>query len=242
MEIILSDVRGGVSAAPDAETIQREILGRLQAITAVSSETEQNLAVGVIRSTNEVLTSVAKTGNEIRTPIRVQLQKVLTIESGFCNPIFTEVDRVKALLVQFHDQEEIRKAQLELAKQEEIRRLQAQEADLHRAAEAIAAAPDVSVDDAAEVMALRDKAEDAAVEAISVAMTPVLASVKPKGVSAPRPWKWEFTDKNAAYAAHPEFFELTEKKLVIRDAVSEGGFSCPGMRCWQETRIDIRKQ
>lgn len=246
MDIILSNVNGGVSLAPDANAKQQEILASLAAITVVTSEAEQAAAVLATQKALEVVKSVEAAGMEIRRPVRGILDNIMSLEKGFNVPIKVETDRIRGMINAFQQGELLRVAAEETARQEQLRQLQAQQAALTQQADAITAglpttteAAHIGNDAANEALALRDLAEDVAVETLAVAMQDKPAPAKAVGLAVGRVWRWEVTDPAAAYAAHPEFFDLKEKKAVIKGSVHEG-FQCPGMRVWQEIDTKIR--
>ena len=246
--LILSTVGGGVSLAPDAPAKQRAIVAALDAISTISTPQELANAVSVCQHGQALVKQVEQVGDDIRKPVRSIISRVLEIEHVFNRPIENGVKRVKAAIKQYQDAQELRAIEEARLRAEQIRQLQAQEEALNQQATQI----ESQLPESAEVaeltnpqefqkaVELRSQAEDVAVEAIGVAMLPAPAVVKPAGLVGRKVWRWEITDKTAAFAARPDFFELVEKKLVIRAALGEA-FDCPGIRAWQETDTQIRQ-
>jgi len=246
--LILSTVGGGVALAPAAPAQQRAVVAALDAIGQISTPEQLANAVAVCQHGQALVKQVEKVGDEIRKPVRGILANVLEIQNNFNRPIELGIKRVKLAIKQHQDAEEIRVAEENRRRDEQIRQLQEKEEELNRQAVQIESQlPDTA--EVAEVtnpqefhkaIELRGQAEDVAVEAIGVAMLPAPAVTKPAGLVGRKVWRWQVEDKAAAYAAHPEFFELVEKKLVIRVALGDA-FDCPGIRAWQETDTQIRQ-
>jgi hypothetical protein len=248
--LILSTVGGGVSLAPDAPSRQRAICEALDAVLATHVRTPEQQAKAVLACQHglALIKEVEKVGQIIRKPVRDIAANILDIETRFNRPIENKIKLVKLELKEFNDREEIRVAEEERQKAETLRRLQAEEEALKQ--EAITVEATLPATEAvAEIthpveyqkaIDLRNQAEDVAVEAISVAMMPTPAVAKPQGLINKKPWRYEVTDAAAAYADHPSYFTLVENKLAIKADLGEN-FQCAGIRCWQETDIQIRQ-
>ena len=252
MDIILANIRGEVSLAPDAGAEQLRILAALNCVQVVSNNAEQDVAVLAIQQhALDVISAVETIGDGLRKPAREYAAKIMKLEKEFLAPIKDEKKRITETLIgPFQEREQIRLRREELSRLEEIRQLQAKQADLEREATAVESAipaDNVSEDgildpDAANrALALREQAEDVEVETLAVAMLDKPEASKSQGLAVGKVWKWAFTNMEQAYAAHPEFFKLEEKKAVIKGCLHEG-FTCPGMRTWQEIDPRIRRQ
>lgn len=241
MNVILSNVSGVISLAPDAMDRQRSVLAITGAITAIESAEQQAAAVLAIQNAREIVGAVEEVGTNLRRPIRAYADEIMTKEKEFNGPIKADIERLRTLIGEFQQREVVRVAQEEAARHAEITRLQHVQ-NLLEQQQIAAVTSGPTNDDAANIsLALASQAEDAAVETLAVAMSPRPVAATATGLSVKAVWQWAFTDKAAAYMAHPEFFELTEKKLVIRQVVSDG-FECPGMRVWKVSNPVIRKK
>jgi hypothetical protein len=216
--------------------------------THVRTPEQQTKAVLACQHGLALIKEVEKVGAVIRQPVRAIAANILDIETRFNRPIENKIKLVKLELKEFSDREELRVAEEERQKSETLRRLQAQEEELKQqavAVEAILPATDAIAElthpvEYQKAIDLRNQAEDVAVEAISVAMMPAPAVAKPQGLINKKPWRHEVIDAALAYAERPEFFNLVENKLRIKADLGEN-FQCAGIRCWQETDIQIRQ-
>lgn len=69
---------------------------------------------------------------------------------------------------------------------------------------------------------------------------PAVTVSKPSGSVVKDVWVFEVTDAALAYKSRPEFFELTERKSVISQAIASGLRDCPGLRIYQTLKTGVR--
>lgn len=118
-------------------------------------------------------------------------------------------------------------------------------AEMERRAEAARAAALAETERLQREAAAREEEEKRSADAIASAresqIVPASAPTAVKGQKVETEIKFEVTDAARLFRSHPEFFELKERKSVIKSAIGAGRITIPtcpaGLRMWEEVVV-----
>jgi flagellar biosynthesis GTPase FlhF len=82
--------------------------------------------------------------------------------------------------------------------------------------------------------------EAAKLQQAEIFRAPAPAVTRAAGASVQTPWTYEVVDIKALYAACPDLVELSVKRSEVLALIRSGTREIPGLRIYQETRINVR--
>jgi len=243
---------------PDsALQVRNAMVAQTSGIVSIANANEQAVAVNVLRSVKSTLKAVEATRKLVKQPFLDASRHVDKLANDHVEIMKTEHDRVLRLIDAFQKKEDERVAEEERRRNAEIARLAREAEEKRLEAERAAAAAQQPApaadgqpvpsqqeeDDALKANLQLANSEEAvsaaaALEATIRSELPTVA--RAAGMMIRNEIVWEFTDKAEAYKHHPEFFELVEKRRVIKDTIYDETFTCPGMRVWKEKSTSVR--
>lgn len=257
-----------VTASQPAIFARDSALADASLITRVASPAGLAAAVETVRDLKGIAKSAEDSRVAIKAPVLEITRKIDAAAAEFSEPLKAEINRINGLLTAYQVEqdriarEEAAKREAEIARQraEEAKRIaeaarlerearEKQEAAERQAreatnAEARAVAEKARAVAQAERVALARKSEQEAAAAIQqetkTLTSAPLTAPRPAGLSTSALWTFEVTDLAALQAAEPNLVEVTVRKSSVQARIREGARQIPGLRIFQETKVNVR--
>jgi hypothetical protein len=210
-------------------------------ILEVKTPDQQDMAVMCMKSLKTIMNDMENSRKQVKKPVLDMGKKIDSMAEEFIEEVNDHHNRISMLVTSFQEQER-RKSELIRQEQERIRMEAIQKAeDAKKTLEAkmLAAKTDsakakvmdkiLNVDEAAREQIL--ESHKAQIEA---------APAKSSGLVFKDDWKFEVTDINALFAAHPDCVKLEPENMMIRARIKQGMRECPGLRIYNEKKTFTR--
>ena len=238
---------------PKAEQKKLELTSKLSSVNkTVTIAGEQELAVTACREAKAWLKEVETARVALKKPFAEIVKKIDKLASDYSIPIELLINDVMGKVSAFQESERQRVAREEAARQEAILKAHEDEENARiaaqRAAQAIIDAQAKPVDgkpaeiDESAILEARQlaiDAEEATQTAIATITAPVVEAAHTQGMATREYPEYSITHPETVYKFHPEFFNLVEKKAVIRGVIHKD-FKCDGMKVWMATKSNVR--
>ena len=223
----IEDVYLGISAG--AQRSKAEALEIASVIERVESQAQLEMATDALRVLEDLSRGVEKSRKLVKEPVLNLGERIDSMASEYVAAVDKESARIKGLVAAY-----TRKI-VEAQRVAEAARLKREHELLLEKSKATAEANRASGE-------ARNQADKRVVEIRKeIATLPaVVAPPKPQGLQAKPVWVATVTDAVKAYAARPDFFDLTPKLRVINDALAAGMRECPGLSIREEMKVGVR--
>lgn len=223
-------VAGPVSApqiaiVPEALEARRMALDLAKSVSQVTDAGTQRQAAEALATVKGLVRQVEDARKAVKQPVLDAGRKIDGIAKDFCGDLEAEAKRLSMLVGSYQEKERAKREEAERAAREREAAIMAD----------LAAKEAVAKD--GEVEALRDEAVDAIVEARQEAANAYVP--QSDGTMIRKTWKFEVTDIQSLYAAHPELCVISPNNAAIR-AVIKNRQDIPGLRVWSETAAVVR--
>jgi hypothetical protein len=226
-----------VTLSPEAMEARRAALALATEIGLVESAADLEAAAKALASVKGLAKAVEDSRKDAKAPVLEAGRAIDVAAKEFLAPLDTEGRRLSLLVGAYQDAER-RKAERARREAEEAERAALAEMDARereRVRQESAGRTGTLLED---VEAIRDEAAkkiaDARAEAAIVA-----ANSKADGVATRTTWRFEVTDIEALYRAHPELVVLEPNGNAIR-AIIKHKRDIPGLRVWAESAAVVR--
>jgi hypothetical protein len=216
---------------PAVEQTKLALLAESKLVVSCRNMDEQTVAVHSAREIKRLVSEVEKTRKAVKEPVITIGKRIDELARTFCLPLETELSRVNALVTTFQLAEQ-RRVQAEFEEQQ--RQAAKAQADIKAAAELAAGASTVQ-----DEIAAHNLTEEAEANLDVAVAAPQPEAARAAGLVVRTTIEFEITDAKALYAAMPNFFELTPRRSIIRDTITENT-KLPGLRVWKETKSNVR--
>lgn len=243
-------VRGSlptVSVAQPALAARDDLVTRLAAVPRVRDAASLDVATEAAKAATAWLKEVELARKAVRQPFADAVKHVDALAAEAVQPLASALGPVREAIDNHVRREAEARAAAEAQARREAARIEAEREAAARAAEearerALARATTERARAAAEAKAAEALAKVSAQAALQHARLDVTAPAvtKPQGLSERREPRFEVLDLAAAYAARPEFFEVTARTAAIKASIRGGLSSVPGMRIWWETATTLK--
>lgn len=259
-----------VELLPSAIEDRTRVIAQAQAIKAIADSAGERACADALRWLKSLLKTTETSRKAVKEPVLDLSRKIDGIAKEFASPIAEQFTRLDGMMTAYiKEQRRIAQEAAERAAVEERRQREEQarieaarikaEEDAQRAKEEAArksaaaffeesakagreAARAQSEADAKQKAAktARDAAIEAEASRIRASVAASKPAPKPEGVGVSEPWTFEVLDIGKLYLAAPELVQLTVKTAAINAKLREGMRECPGLRIFQQTKLNIR--
>ena len=227
----IQDVFLAVSETAIAE--RDEAVAEAELVTRVDSDATRQLAADSLRRLKRIEKETEDSRKAIGKPVLELTGKINTIANEHLEPANSERERIQALFnADAWKQEKARRAKEAEARAEQERLERERQS-------AIAAARQAETVQQREEQLKHAATIKEVQQALPVKIEPKAA---PVAISKEFKFFYEITDQEKAYAARPDFFELTPKARVIDTTINLPGANhdIPGMRIFEGAKTGVR--
>ena len=221
-----------IDIIPEVYTRRDVALLEARQVTTISDAFDADIAADALRGVSNLWKEVEAARKIVKGPVDDLVKKIQETAKTFCADLVIEEDRLKRLLGDHQAAEQRKADKLRREAQDEADRLAREAAAAARAAER--ATTDGQAEQAQKAAAA---AEVAAVEA-RVAVAEVKREA-PAGTVLRQTFKFEVTDINALFKARPDLCVIEPNGAAIRAQIPHNQ-NIPGLRIWQEAKVNVR--
>jgi hypothetical protein len=227
----LSEVYVGIGDT--AVAVRDEVIDEAKLVLRVDSDATREMAAEILRKLKRIERETEDSRVDIGRPVLDLTKKINEIAKSHVAPAKAERERIQKLVdADAWQQEQARRAKEQAARDEQIRLERERQLAIDAARKA-------------ETQQQREEAlrHAAAVKEVQQAL-PVKVEPKaaPVGISKEFKFFYEILDPAKAYAARPDFFELSPKARVIDATINLPGANheIPGMRIFEGVKTGVR--
>ncbi len=231
-----------VSLIPTVEARRDALLVKSEAVKAVDTPEQQDQAMEFARRIKRALNDVEAARKEVKRPVLDLEERIDGLAKDFVKSMREELDRLMLLVSGFQARERIRVQAEEARRQAEVRRLREEEEEARQrmaSAEVALAKPRAGLGELAAAEQAEAAVFDAAGRTAVAAAAPPAVVERTSGMVQKKVLTFEVTDAAALYAARPDFFELVQRRSIIRASVTKETV-LPGLRVWEEEKVEVR--
>lgn len=218
-DLIISTLGDGkVSLGETAEQVRAGVIERTRLVTAIPEKPEEyQISVSALNDARAILKKVEDRRKVVKQPALDFGNATDKIAKDFCFPLVIEVQRLEKLIKPYELAELKRVEKEQEMAREEQERAEQKQCDALAEQERLAnqKKPSVKKEIAAET-----KVQEAAAEVAQAQTRMVAPAPKVAGRSAKLEVMHEVTDAAALYKLKPHWFELVEKKSVIKAEIT----------------------
>lgn len=217
-----------VPAAFEARRVALEAAGKIKAIASVA---DLDAAAAALKITKALLKSVEDSRKEVKAPVLEVGKRIDSVAREYLASLEKEASRLSTLVGSY---QEAKRMEAERIREEEARKQREALEEMQRKQSVAMASGDTEAADAA-------RADAALAIATSQLAVEAAEGAKADGITTRSGWKFEVTNIQELFAAHPGLCVIEPNNAAIRAFLkSNNGNPVPGLRIWREAAAVVR--
>lgn len=223
-----------ITLTAEARRTRDALLAEAGECTAVGDQLDADAAAAVLQRLKGWTRQIEAGRATAKAPVLALSRKIDGLAAELVAPVEAQSQRISRLLGEYQA-EARRKAA------EKLREHQRQEEALRRQAAAEMAAIEREASGSAEAEARKEAVVQQYQQQVAEGRQALIAAAPPRiaGTAVREDWKFEVTDIQALYRAHPQLVVLQPNHTAIR-AIVKHNQNIPGLRVWKEASTIIR--